>query len=330
MFSKFSVFAIVALGLTLFAGNALAVKPAVIYGVGGKFDRSFNQAAYEGAEMFFKKFGDKYSDFEPTIESQCEQAMRYFALRGNDLIVLVGFSFGPALEKIAPEFPDIRFVIIDTIVDLPNVQSVVFKEHEGSFLVGMLAAMKSETGKIGFVGGMDVPFIRRFALGYTEGAQYVDTNVEIFRDMVGTTSAAWGDPVKAQMLARSQFDRGADVVFAAAGGSGMGVLQAAANRKKYAIGVDSNQNHIHPGFVLTSMVKGVDKAVFEAMRDARDGTWKPGVKRLGLAEGGVDYAIDQYNEALITPDMKSRVEAARKAIVSGKIKVTNYFEIMDK
>jgi basic membrane protein A len=330
MFRKLMISAMVALVLALFAGNALALNPAVIYDLGGKFDKSFNQAAHMGAEQFSQETGIKYRDFEPTNESQYEQALRRFASRGNDLIVVVGFSFASALEKIAPEFPDTKFVIIDMVVTQPNVQSVVFKEHEGSFLVGMLAAMKTKTGKIGFVGGMDVPLIRKFALGYKEGAQYVNKDITVFENMTGTTPAAWGDPIKAGELARSQFDRGADVVFTAAGGSGMGVLQAAADAKKFSIGVDSNQNYIHPGSVLTSMVKRVDLAVYEAMRDAQNGDWEPGLKVLGLAEGGVDYALDKYNEALITPEMKTRVDQAKADIVSGKIVVTNYFDIMDR
>ncbi|WP_316898162.1 BMP family ABC transporter substrate-binding protein [Pseudodesulfovibrio indicus] len=322
--------ALVALVLALFAGNALALNPAVIYDMGGKFDKSFNQAAHMGAEQFSKESGVAYRDFEPTNESQYEQAMRRFASRGSDLIVVVGFSFASALEKIAPEFPDTRFVIIDMVVDQPNVQSVVFKEHEGSFLVGMIAAMKSKTGKVGFVGGMDVPLIRKFALGYKEGAHYVNKNIEVFQNMTGTTPAAWGDPIKAGELARSQFDRGADVIFTAAGGSGMGVLQAAADLRKYSIGVDSNQNYLFPGSVLTSMVKRVDLAVASAMDNALNGTWKPGVRVLGLAEGGVDYALDKYNAALISDEMKLRVEAAKADIIAGKLKVTDYFDIMDK
>ncbi|EGB15565.1 basic membrane lipoprotein [Pseudodesulfovibrio mercurii] len=330
MFRKLLMAAVAALVLAFSAGSALALNPAVIYDLGGKFDKSFNQAAHMGAEHFSEVSGIKYRDFEPTNESQYEQALRRFASRGSDLIVVVGFSYASALEKIAPEFPDTRFVIIDMVVDQPNVESVVFKEHEGSFLVGMIAAMKSETGKVGFVGGMDVPLIRKFALGYKEGARYVNKDIVVFENMTGTTPAAWGDPIKAGELARSQFDRGADVVFTAAGGSGMGVLQAAADARKFSIGVDSNQNYIHPGSVLTSMVKRVDLAVFEAMRDAEQGTWKPGVKVLGLAEGGVDYALDKYNESLITPAMRTRVDQAKADIISGKIKVTNYFDIMDK
>jgi basic membrane protein A len=215
-------------------------------------------------------------------------------------------------------------------VDRPNVQSVVFREHEGSFLVGMIAAMKSKTGKIGFVGGMDIPLIRKFALGYKEGARYVNKDIQVFENMTGDTPAAWGDPIKAAELARSQFDRGADVIYQAAGSSGLGVLQAAADLHKFSIGTDANQNYLHPGSVLTSMVKRVDLAVFEALRDAEAGTWEPGVRLLGLAEGGVDYSLDEYNEALITPEMKARVEKAKADIIAGRIKVTNYFDIMDK
>jgi basic membrane protein A len=330
MFRKLTIPAVVALVLAFCAGNALALNPAVIYDLGGKFDKSFNQAAHMGAEKFSQETGVKYRDFEPTNGSQYEQALRRFASRGSDLIVVVGFSFASALEKVAPEFPDTKFVIIDMVVAQPNVQSVVFKEHEGSFLVGMIAAMKTRTGKIGFVGGMDVPLIRKFALGYKEGARYVNKDIQVFENMTGTTPAAWGDPIRAGELARSQFDRGADVVFTAAGGSGMGVLQAAADAGKFAIGVDSNQNYIHPGSVLTSMVKRVDLAVYDAMRDAQNGSWEPGLKVLGLAEGGVDYALDKYNESLITPAMRKRVDQAKADIISGKIIVTNYFDIMDK
>lgn len=330
MFRTLLLPAVAALVLAFSADPALALNPAVIYDLGGKFDKSFNQAAHMGAEEFSQETGIKYRDFEPTNATQYEQALRRFASKGSDLIVVVGFSFAAALEKVAPEFPDTKFVIIDMVVTQPNVQSVMFKEHEGSFLVGMLAAIKTKTGKIGFVGGMDVPLIRRFALGYKEGAHYVNKDVTIFEDMTGTTPAAWGDPLKAGELARSQFDRGADVVFTAAGGSGMGVLQAAADARKFSIGVDSNQNYIHPGSVLTSMVKRVDRAVLETMRDARDGSWEPGLKVMGLADGGVDYALDKYNESLITKDMRARVDQAKADIIAGRIIVTDYYDIMDR
>src|SRR5919109_3429955 len=273
-------------------------KPAVIFDTGGKFDKSFNEAAYNGAEMFKKEAGTDYLEFEVTNESQREQSLRKLAQRGATIIVATGFAQAPALKTVAAEFPDVKFTLIDDVVDLPNVQSIVFKEHEGSFLVGVAAAMASKTGKIGFVGGMDIPLIRKFQCGYEQGIKYANPKIEIFQNMTGTTPAAWNDPTRGGELARSQFDRGADVVYAAAGATGLGVLQAAKDRGRLAIGVDSNQNHIHPGSILTSMVKRVDLAVFESFKTAKDGTWKAGVRNLGVAEGAVGYSLDQHNRAL--------------------------------
>jgi basic membrane protein A len=298
--------------------------PAVVFDMGGKFDKSFNEAAYNGAERFRKETGIAYRDFEVTNEAQREQALRNMARRGSHVIVGIGFAQATGVEKVAKEFPTLKFAIIDAVVDLPNVRSIVFKEHEGSFLVGMAAALASKTGKVGFVGGMDIPLIRRFALGYEEGAKYVNPRVEVFQNMTGTTPAAWNDPTRGGELARSQFDRGADVVYAAAGATGLGVLQAAKDKGRLAIGVDSNQNHLQPGSVLTSMVKRVDVAVYEAFKSAKDGTWKAGLLVLGLKEGGVGYAVDQHNRSLVTPDMERRLEQARADIIAGKIKVTDY------
>jgi basic membrane protein A len=303
--------------------------PAILFDMGGKFDKSFNEAAYNGAERFKKETGIGYREFEITNEAQRTQALQRLARRGGgglgaNIVVAIGFAFTTPLIQVAKEFPDTKFVIIDSVVDAPNVESVVFREHEGSFLVGMIAAMASKTGKIGFVGGMDIPLIRKFALGYVEGAKHVSANVEVFQNMTGTTPAAWNDPTKGGELARSQFDRGADVVYAAAGATGIGVLQAAKDAGKYSIGVDSNQNYMHPGSVLTSMVKRVDVAVYQALTAARAGTWKPGMQSLGLAEDGVGYALDDNNRKLITAEMEAKVEAARKDIIAGTIKVTDY------
>ena len=298
--------------------------PAIVFDMGGKFDKSFNEAAYAGAERFKKETRIAYREFEVTAEAQREQALRNMARRGSAIVVGIGFSQASGMEKVAKEFPNLKFAIVDAVVDLPNVQSIVFKEHEGSFLVGMAAAMASKTGKVGFVGGMDIPLIRRFALGYEEGAKYVNPKIEIFQNMTGTTPAAWNDPTRGGELARSQFDRGADVVYAAAGATGLGVLQAAKDKGKLAIGVDSNQNHIHPGTILTSMIKRVDLAVYETFTTAKEGRWKAGVRSLGVAEGGVGYSIDQYNRSLITADMEKRLQEARAAIVAGKIRVTDY------
>jgi basic membrane protein A len=246
------------------------------------------------------------------------------AQRGSDPVIAVGFAQAPALDKVAREFPDTRFTIIDMVVDLPNVQSVVFKEHEGSFLVGVAAAMASKTNKVGFVGGMDIPLIRKFACGYEQGVKYVNPNAEIFQNMTGTTPAAWNNPSKGGELARSQFDRGADVVYAAAGGTGIGVYQAAKDSGKLAIGVDSNQNYLHPGTMLTSMLKRVDVAAYNAFKTALDGSWKPGIQVLGLAEDGVGWALDEHNMALVSAEMKGKVEQARSDILANKIMVHDY------
>ena len=315
-----------AAGIALLAAAAgvAQIKPAVVFDMGGKFDKSFNEGIYNGIEKFREETGIGYAEFEVSNEAQREQALRNFARRGYDPIIAVGFGQAPALEKVAAEYPDTSFSIIDMVVDLPNVQSIVFKEHEGSFLVGMIAALASETGRVGFVGGMDIPLIRKFACGYEQGVKHVNPGAEVYQNMTGTTPAAWNDPVKGAELAKSQFDRGADVVFAAAGGTGLGVLQAAADDGKLSIGVDSNQNYLHPGSVLTSMLKRVDVAAYNVYQTAMDGTWSPGIRDLGLAEDGVGWALDDHNEALISPRIAEQVEAASAAIVAGELMVHDY------
>ena len=300
------------------------IKPAIIYSTGGKFDKSFNEGVASGAAKFKAETRIEVAEFEPSNETQFEQAHRRFAQRGEDPIVAVGFSQAVALEKVAKEFPKIRFTLIDMVVALPNVQSVVFKEHEGSFLVGVAAALASKTGKVGFVGGMDIPLIRRFQCGYEQGVKYANAKAELIANMTGTTPAAWNDPGRGAELAKGQFDRGVDVIYAAAGSTGTGVLQAAKDRGKLAIGVDSNQNHLHPGTMLTSMTKRVDLAAYQSFKAAQAGTWKAGVSVLGLKEGGVDWALDQHNEKLVTADIKAKVEAAKTDIVAGKIAVHDY------
>jgi basic membrane protein A len=301
------------------ASFAAVAEPAIVYDMGGKFDKSFNEAAYVGMENWKKETGKQYLEFEIANESQREQAIRRMAEKGASPIIGVGFSQASAIEKVAKEFPKLNFVIVDMVVGLPNVQSVVFKEQEGSFLVGAMAAMVSKTGKVGFVGGMDIPLIRRFQCGYEQGAKFANAKAEVFANMTGTTGAAWNDPTRGGELAKAQFAKGADVVFAAAGGTGVGVYQAAKDGGKLAIGVDSNQNHLQPGTMLTSMLKRVDVAVYNVSK-----SFAPGVTVLGLKEGGVDYAMDANNAKLVTADMKKRVDAAKADIISGKIKVTDY------
>jgi len=321
--SLVALIAVVALGAVAYAQTA-TIKPAIVYANGGKFDKSFNEGVSNGAKKFSDETKIAVVDFEPANETQFEQAQRRFAQRGQDPIIAVGFSQAVALEKVAKEFPNIHFTIIDMKVDLPNVQSVLFKEQEGSFLVGVLAALASRSGKIGFVGGMDIPLIRRFQCGFEQGVKYANPNAEVIANMTGTTPAAWNDPGRGAELAKGQFDRGVDVVYAAAGNTGTGVLQAAKDRGKYAIGVDSNQNYLHPGTMLTSMTKRVDLAAYQSFKAAQAGTWKGGLQVLGLKEGGVDWALDQYNEKLVTPEMKAKVEQAKADIISGKIVVHDY------
>jgi basic membrane protein A len=303
----------------LFAAGVAHAEPAVIYDMGGKFDKSFNQAAFDGAEKWKKESGKAYLEFEISNPTQREQAKRRMAERGADPIVGIGFSQGTSLEKVAKDFPKLKFAIIDSVVNLPNVQSIVFKEHEGSFLVGMMAALASKSGKVGFIGGMDIPLIRKFACGYEQGAKFANPKAQVTTNMTGTTPAAWNDPARGSELAKAQFAGGVDVVFAAAGGTGIGVYQSAKDAGKLAIGVDSNQNHLQPGTMLTSMVKRVDVAVYNAFKGV-----KPGVTSLGLAEGGVDYAMDEHNAKLVSADMKKKVDAAKADIISGKIKVIDF------
>ncbi len=310
--------------LAISSTMAQAADPAVVYDQAGKFDKSFNEGVYNGVKQYTADKGVQVREFEPKNEAQVEQGLRRLAKRGYSPIVTVGFNMTSAVEKVAKDFPEVKFTIIDGVIDLPNVQSVVFKEHEGSFIVGAVAAMKSKTDAVGFVGGMDIPLIRRFACGYEQGAKYVTSNATVLQNMTGSTGAAFNDPTKGSELAKSQFSKGADVVFAAAGGTGIGVYQAAKDEGKFAIGVDSNQNHIQPGTMLTSMVKRVDLAAYNTYSDAAAGTWKPGVVVLGLAEGGVDWAIDDNNASLITADMKSKVQDIRAKIISGDITVHDY------
>jgi basic membrane protein A len=303
----------------LLASSPLWAEPAVVFDMGGKFDKSFNEAAYNGMERWKKETGKNYLEFEISNESQREQALRRMAEKGASPIIGIGFGQASAIEKLAKEFPKLNFAIIDMVVNLPNVQSVVFKEQEGSFLVGAMAAMASKTGKVGFVGGMDIPLIRKFQCGYEQGAKFVNPKTEVFANMTGTTGSAWNDPARGGELAKAQFAKGADVVFAAAGGTGMGVYQAAKDSKKLAIGVDSNQNYAQPGTMLTSMVKRVDVAVYNVSK-----SHKAGVSVLGLKEDGVDFAMDAYNAKLVSADMKKKVDVMKADIISGKIKVADY------
>ncbi|ODT73210.1 MAG: BMP family ABC transporter substrate-binding protein [Pelagibacterium sp. SCN 63-23] len=306
------------------AGAAFA-DPALIYDLGGKFDKSFNESAYNGAEAWKADGGKNYVDLELQNDAQREQALRRFASQGSNPIVVMSFMWESVLGPLAGEFPDTNFVVIDATVDAPNVQSIRFDEHTGSFLVGALAAMKSESDVFGFVGGMDVPLIHRFYCGYAQGVRAVNPDARLIENYTGTTPAAWNDPVTAGELAKAAIDQGAEVVFAAAGGSGLGVLQTMADAGKYSIGVDSNQNYLHPGSVLTSMEKRVGNAVALSFDQAGDdATFQPGKIDLGLEGDFVGYSLDEHNKDLITEDMIAQVEELKAKILSGEIVVHDY------
>lgn len=308
----------------LCAGAALA-EPALIFDLGGKFDKSFNEAAFGGAQRWAEETGGTFREIELQSEAQREQALRRFAEAGANPIITMGFGMADPLTSVAPDYPDTKFTVIDvTWLDLPNVRQVGFAEHEGSYLVGMMAAMASKSGTVGFVGGMDVPLIRHFGCGYAQGVKAVNPDAKIIANMTGTTPSAWNDPVKGSEITKAQISQGADVVYAAAGGTGVGVLQTAADEGILSIGVDSNQNHLHPGKVLTSMMKRVDVAVYDAMKAGED--LDTGlVVNLGLAEDGVSVAMDENNASLVTEEMKAAVAAARASIIAGDTEVVAYY-----
>jgi basic membrane protein A len=312
-----------AFGLTLPA-MAADLSVAIVYDTGGKFDKSFNESAYNGITKFKKDTGITAKEAIVNTEAQREQVLRNMAKKGSDIVIANGFSFTQSMQKVAAEFPKTKFVLIDAVVKADNVQSVIFKEQEGSFIVGMAAAMASKTKKIGYINAMSMPLLNAFECGFVQGMRYVDPKVEVLSNVVGSTPSSFNDPGRGAEIAKSQFDRGADVVFAVAGPTGLGVFQAAKDAKKLAIGVDSNQNYLQPGTVLTSMVKRIDQAVYDSLMAAKNGTWKPGLRAMGLKEGGVDWSLDQFNRSLISADMEKKINLARQQIIDGKIAVVDF------
>ena len=306
--------------------HAADPKLAIVYGAGGKFDKSFNQAAALGAERFKKETNIPFTEVSVASDTQTEQILRTLARKNVDLIAAIGFAQAQAVQTVSKEFPKTKFVLIDGVATGDNVSSVTFKEQEGAYLVGVAAAMSSKTKKVGFIGGMDIPLIRAFACGYVQGAKSVDAKIDVSQNMVGSTPTAWQDPAKGNELARAQFERGVDVVFAAAGGSGMGALKAANEKGKLAIGVDTNQNYMYPGTMLTSMLKRGDNAIYDSFMQVKNGTWKAGVSNKGVKDGGVDWALDADNRKLISPELEKKINAVRADIISGKVKVVDYRE----
>lgn len=314
------------------------IKVGIVFDIGGKNDRSFNAAAWEGVRRAEKELPICLYDVEPGNPTSIEPAMRAFAEKNFDLIIGVGFAQGPIMQKVATDYPNIKFAIVDGVIFEPdgrtpksNVASLVFREHEGSYLVGMIAASKSKTGTLGFLGGMDIPLIHRFQKGYEEGAKSINPKINIVSNYVGVTDSAWNNPGKGKELALAQIEKGADVIFTAAGNSGLGAFDAVeqygrnanGEANKFVIGVDSNQNGVKPGFVLTSMVKRVDNAVYDTVKEVLDGKFEGGFHVFGLDKDGVAYAMDENNKALIPQDVIQKVETAKGEIVAGDIKVTD-------
>ena len=314
------------------------IKVGIVFDIGGKNDRSFNAAAWEGVKRAERELPICLYDVEPGNPTSIEPAMRAFAEKNFDLIVGVGFAQGPIMQRVATDYPNINFAIIDGVIleadgktPKSNVASLVFREHEGSYIVGMIAASKSKTGTLGFLGGMDIPLIHRFQKGYEEGAKAVNPNATVIVNYVGVNDAAWNNPAKGKELALAQIEKGADVIFTAAGNSGLGAFDAVeqygrnpqGEANKFVIGVDSNQNAVKPGFVLTSMVKRVDNAVYDAVKEVLEGRFKGGFHTFGLEKDGVVFALDEHNRSLIPEEVLTRVGDARGKIIGGEIEVTD-------
>ncbi len=330
---------VLAIGLAVNAGAESKLRVGMVFDVGGKGDQSFNDSAYRGLQ-WATKLGVSHVEIEPGADADRETGLRMIASQGFELVIGVGFLFTDAIKAVADEFPKTKFAIIDGFIpDKPNVSSMLFTEHEGSFLVGIIAALKAkDDGKntVGFVGGMDVPLIHKFEAGYKAGVAYANPQCKVLSDYAGTTPSAFADPVKGKELALAQIDRGAHVIYHASGLTGAGVFEAGKVRKVYVIGVDSNQNHLGhvkesgENYGLTSMLKQVDVAVYLTIRDLLDGKFKAGVRIFGLGDTvtidgtvyhGVYYAMDDYNKNLVTAAMIEEVTTAEKKIIAGDIKV---------
>lgn len=311
--------------LTVEVFSAEKLKIGLVLDKGGKDDKSFNSAAFAGATQAEKDLGIELKYVEATDVNSLENLHRQFAKKNYDLVIGVGFAQSDAVKKISAQFPKVNFAIVDGEVKSSNVRSLLFEEHQGSFLVGALAVMKSHGSKIGFIGGMDIPLIRRFSMGYEAGMKQASSKAHLIQNYIGISSEAWNNPAKAKELALNQYNQGVDVIFVAAGASNSGVFDAAEEKKKFAIGVDSNQNWIKPGFILTSMLKRVDKAVFSTIEDLKNGKFTSGVVRYGLKDKGVDYSVDKFNEKLISSEQIKTLEALKVDIINGKIKVPDYY-----
>lgn len=309
------------------------VKVALAFDVGGLGDQSFNDAAKRGLDQAVADglISEENTDYlEPNATGSNRDAnVENLAEQGYDLVVAVGFAFSPGIDEIAPEYPETNFLVIDGFAaEAPNVQNANFKEHEGSYLVGAAAAMKSEAGTIGFLGGQQgTGLIERFQAGYEAGAQEINPDIEILVEYIGDSTAAFNDPTKGEALSQKMYDNGADVVYHAAGASGAGLFKAAVEAGKLAIGVDSDQSLTaspeQQELILTSMLKRVDTAVYNAIDQVVNDSWQSGFVVLGLAEEGVDYAVNEYNdnEDLLSEEIQTKLDELKQGIIDGEITV---------
>ena len=327
---------LLALNLALIAVRAgAAVRPAtgvhpvragIVFDVGGRGDKSFNDAAYKGLERAQRELGVEIQTLEMGEGTEREAALRQLAAAGCQLVFGVGFLFSDDIRQLAGEFPDTRFACVDYTLKQgetlpPNLAALEFKEEEGSYLVGALAALLNRSGKLGFVGGMQIPLIKKFEAGYRAGVAAIDPRIQVLAKYAGTTGTAFKDPTKGKELGLAEYNQGADIIFHASGSTGLGVFEAAREQKRLAIGVDSDQYAEAPGFVLTSMVKRVDNAVFDTIQQVLGGRWQGGVHVFGLRERGVGWVYDAHNQTLIPPPVKARVDSLEREIVAGRIVV---------
>ena len=296
-------------------------KIALVYDTGGRGDLSFCDSSYAGAKKAVDQWKLEFKEITPGQNTDIEFVLRQLARLKYELIIGVGFLFQQPMTRVAGEFPNVNFAVVDVVAEGANIASLVFKAHEGTFLVGAIAAMKTGTNKIGFIGGMNIPLLHSFEAGYRAGAKAINPEVEVFADYTGVTPQAFSDPARGKELALAQYNKGADIIIAAAGATSLGILEAARKTQKYIIWVDANGNHLAPGLVLTSVIKGVELSVYQTVQSVVEENFTGGTKIYGLKEGGIEYIVDEHNRGLLSEKILKQVEELKGKIISGEIVV---------
>jgi len=286
----------------------------------GLNDKGFNDLAYTGLKSAERKYGIEPTVIEPSTMKDQEACLRFFAAQKLDAVIAVGVAFLDSIRRVASENPQLRFLVIDSDVSEGQIQGVAFREYEASLLCGFLASARSKTGKIGFIGGVDIPVIRRFLVGYEQGAKLASPSIEVVTQFVGEDFSGFNKPDRAKEIAHEMYQNGCDVVFPAAGASGLGVISAAVQNKKYVIGVDMNQDSLAPGLVLTSLLKRVDTVVEDIVKTLAEGKGNESVKKTyGLADGGVDLTDFQFSRQELGVELINRVNELRQEVIRGKV-----------